>query len=80
MDLLVDSTRAGAAHASKAAAKHVQSNAFRKLVHTIATVAEEEGMRGFYAGMLPNILQVLPHAALNYWAYETFKKLLEVPE
>ena len=71
---------AGVAHTSRAAAQHVQSNAFKRLASTTMTVAREEGLRGFYAGMLPNILQVLPHAALNYWAYETFKKLLEVPE
>ena len=63
----------GVAHAAN-------SNAFKKLASTIVTMAEEEGLRGFYAGMLPNILQVLPNAALSYYAYETFKQLLKVPD
>ena len=58
----------------------VQSNAFKKLGSTIVSLAEEEGIRGFYAGILPNMLQVLPNAALSYYAYETFKRVLEVPD
>ena len=42
-------------------------------------MAEQEGFKGFYAGMLPNMLQVLPNAALSYYAYETFKQILQVP-
>jgi len=70
----------GVAHASKAAMKKIQANAFQKLGSTIVALAEEEGIRGFYAGILPNMLQVLPNAALSYFAYETFKRLLEVPD
>lgn len=71
---------AGVAHASKAAMNKIQANAFQKLGSTIVALAEEEGIRGFYAGILPNMLQVLPNAALSYFAYETFKRLLEVPD
>ena len=70
----------GVTHASKAAMKKMQANAFQKLGSTIVALAEEEGIRGFYAGILPNMLQVLPNAALSYFAYETFKRLLEVPD
>lgn len=65
---------------SKTAVKGAQSNAFKQLGSTIVSLAEEEGIRGFYAGILPNMLQVLPNAALSYFAYETFKRLLQVPD
>lgn len=58
----------------------MQANAFQKLGSTIVSLAEEEGIRGFYAGILPNMLQVLPNAALSYFAYETFKSILQVAD
>ena len=71
---------AGVQAASKKAQQAAQANAFKRLAATIAGLAEEEGLRGFYAGILPNMLQVLPNAAISYFAYETFKRLLEVPD
>ncbi len=35
-----------------------------------------EGLRGFYVGLLPNVLQVLPNAALSYYTYDLLKRLL----
>ena len=37
-----------------------------------------EGFRGFYAGMGPNLLQVLPGAAITFYTYDTLKALLDV--
>jgi uncharacterized integral membrane protein len=37
-----------------------------------------EGPRGFYSGIVPNMLQVLPSAALSYYTYEAVKKMLDV--
>lgn len=71
---------AGVANASQAAMQKIRVNAFQKLGSTVVSLAEEQGLRGFYAGMLPNMLQVLPNAALSYFAYETFKRLLQVPD
>jgi hypothetical protein len=36
-----------------------------------------EGPKGFYSGIVPNMLQVLPSAALSYWTYEGVKKFLQ---
>ena len=71
---------AGVANASQAAMQKIRVNAFQKLGSTVVSLAEEQGLRGFYAGMLPNMLQVLPNAALSYFAYETFKRLLQVQD
>jgi solute carrier family 25 phosphate transporter 23/24/25/41 len=43
-----------------------------------AALLRERGVKGMYAGLGPNMLQVLPSAALSYWAYEVFKGLLSV--
>jgi hypothetical protein len=37
-----------------------------------------EGIKGFYSGIVPNMLQVLPSAALSYYTYEGVKKMLNV--
>lgn len=44
------------------------------------SIVRADGFRGFYAGLLPNMLQVLPSAALSYWTYETVKKLLNAQQ
>lgn len=38
------------------------------------------GMRGLYAGMGPNAVQVLPSSALGYCTFEVMKVLLDVRE
>jgi len=44
-----------------------------------AAVLRDQGVKGLYAGLGPNMLQVLPSAALSYYAYETFLGLLTPP-
>lgn len=43
-----------------------------------STIVRTQGPGGFYAGCLLNTVQVLPSAALSYFAYEAFKAFLEV--
>ena len=33
-----------------------------------------EGLRGFYRGLLPNLLKVVPAASITYIVYEAMKK------
>ena len=39
-----------------------------------------DGLPGFYQGIAPHILQVLPSAALSYYFYEACKGALKVEE
>lgn len=39
-----------------------------------------DGLPGFYNGIAPHILQVLPSAALSYYFYEACKQALKVEE
>ncbi|XP_047341711.1 calcium-dependent mitochondrial ATP-magnesium/phosphate carrier protein 2-like isoform X2 [Impatiens glandulifera] len=39
---------------------------------------QNEGIRGFYKGILPNLLKVVPAASITYVVYETMKKRLDL--
>ncbi|KAK9833953.1 hypothetical protein WJX74_010796 [Apatococcus lobatus] len=65
--------------ASKAAIKHLargqRAASFRRAT---ADIWKHQGIPGFYSGVIPSVLQVLPNAALSYYAYEAFKEVLDV--
>lgn len=37
-----------------------------------------EGLSGFYKGIFPNLLKVVPSASITYLVYETMKKSLDL--
>lgn len=37
-----------------------------------------EGVRGFYKGLFPNLLKVIPSASITYLVYEAMKKSLDL--
>lgn len=39
---------------------------------------EHEGLRGFYKGIFPNLLKVVPSASITYMVYEYMKKGLDL--
>lgn len=39
---------------------------------------EHEGIRGFYKGIFPNLLKVVPSASITYMIYESMKKGLDL--
>ncbi|CAN0915942.1 Calcium-dependent mitochondrial ATP-magnesium/phosphate carrier protein 2 [Linum grandiflorum] len=39
---------------------------------------EKEGYRGFYKGLVPNLLKVVPAASITYMVYEAMKKHLDL--
>jgi len=50
------------------------------MVVAVAAIRRAEGWRGFYAGILPSVLQVLPSAALSYYTFELFKSVFKVDD
>jgi hypothetical protein len=54
------------------------SAAFARVAAACSAIVQADGVAGFYAGILPNMLQVLPSAALSYSTYEAVKHLLGV--
>lgn len=54
---------------------------FRKrLAVALHMSTKDYGLRGLYAGIAPNALQVLPSAALGYYVYELMRVVLDVRE
>ena len=46
----------------------------------LRAIVKEEGVRGLWKGNVPQILRVVPYAALQLVGYEEYKRLLEVKE
>jgi len=48
------------------------------MIDAFKTIVRNEGWRGLYGGMIPNILKVVPAVSISYVTYETMKKQLQV--
>jgi solute carrier family 25 phosphate transporter 23/24/25/41 len=46
------------------------------VMNAISTVFRHEGLRGFYAGIVPEYIKVAPGVAITYCTYEAMKLLL----
>lgn len=48
----------------------------KNIVELVTTIASTQGLRGFWKGNLVNILRTAPFKAINFCAYDTYRKLL----
>ncbi|KAJ7959009.1 Mitochondrial carrier protein [Quillaja saponaria] len=48
----------------------------KKLFDLIKTIATSQGLKGFWKGNLVNILRTAPFKAVNFYAYDTYRKQL----
>ncbi|XP_073015371.1 calcium-dependent mitochondrial ATP-magnesium/phosphate carrier protein 2-like [Primulina eburnea] len=69
--LQVVRTRMQAYRATKGAADSSMSGVFLRTYRV-------EGFRGFYKGIFPNLLKVVPSASITYLVYEAMKKSLDL--
>lgn len=69
--LQVIRTRMQAHNANANTAYKGMSDVFWRTLH-------REGLRGFYKGLFPNLLKVVPAASITYVVYETMKKNLDL--
>uniref|UniRef100_A0A0D9YNW4 EF-hand domain-containing protein n=2 Tax=Oryza TaxID=4527 RepID=A0A0D9YNW4_9ORYZ len=69
--LQVIRTRLQAQRANSEAAYRGMSDVFWKTL-------QHEGISGFYKGLVPNLLKVVPAASITYLVYETMKKSLSL--
>ncbi|KAF3441400.1 hypothetical protein FNV43_RR15314 [Rhamnella rubrinervis] len=69
--LQVIRTRMQAQHSNSAAAYKGMSDVFWRTF-------QHEGCRGFYKGLFPNLLKVVPAASITYMVYESMKKSLDL--
>jgi hypothetical protein len=54
----------------------VPGTAVGRIAAACSAIVRADGFAGFYTGLLPNMLQVLPSAALSYGTYESVKQML----
>ncbi|KAI4375425.1 hypothetical protein MLD38_013291 [Melastoma candidum] len=52
--------------------------AYRGMSDVFGRTFRNEGIRGFYKGIFPNLLKVVPSASITYLVYETMKKSLHL--
>ncbi|EFJ51829.1 hypothetical protein VOLCADRAFT_103320 [Volvox carteri f. nagariensis] len=62
--------------ATLSAAAVAKSPGLARVLAAVMAILSTDGPRGFYSGLLPNMLQVLPSAALSYYTYDTLKTVL----
>lgn len=49
---------------------------YNSTLHAFTTIIQQEGIKGLYKGMIPNLLKVAPSIAIAFVTYETVKKYL----
>ncbi|KAI4387677.1 hypothetical protein MLD38_000090 [Melastoma candidum] len=52
--------------------------AYKGMSDVFRRTFQNEGLRGFYNGIFPNLLKVVPSASITYLVYETMKKSLHL--
>ncbi|KAF1867625.1 hypothetical protein Lal_00050056 [Lupinus albus] len=54
------------------------STAYKGMSDVFWKTLKDEGFRGFYKGLFPNLLKVVPAASITYMVYENMKKKLDL--
>lgn len=49
---------------------------YNSIWHAITIIIKQEGIRGMYKGILPNLLKVAPSMASSWYSFELVKDLL----
>jgi hypothetical protein len=53
----------------------LQRGVYDNLFHAIAKICKEEGHCALYRGLCPSLIGVMPYAAINYFAYDSMRKM-----
>lgn len=65
------------AHGSQLQVQGVQVNPYRDVRHAIQTIFKEEGIPGFYRGIVPNLFRTVPAAMITLMSYEFSARYLQ---
>ncbi|GMG99008.1 hypothetical protein Nepgr_000848 [Nepenthes gracilis] len=66
----------------KVARKHMQVGAlsrrqvYKNMLHALATILEQEGIKGLYSGLGPSCTKLVPAAGISFMCYELCKRIL----
>jgi hypothetical protein len=53
----------------------LQRGVYDNLFHAIVKICKEEGPCALYRGLCPSLIGVMPYAAMNYFAYDSMRKM-----
>ncbi|KAK3755749.1 hypothetical protein QZH41_019982, partial [Actinostola sp. cb2023] len=53
---------------------------FKGIIPSLITIGKEEGILGYFKGNGTNVIRIIPYSAVQFTAYEEYKKLLNIPE
>jgi len=53
-------------------------SSYKGMADVFRKTLKHEGFRGFYKGIFPNLLKVVPSASITYMVYESMKKSLDL--
>lgn len=53
-----------------------ENRKFQGITSSLRTIWREEGIRGYYKGNGTNVIRIVPYAAVQFAAYEEFKKVI----
>ncbi|XP_031565492.1 mitochondrial substrate carrier family protein V-like [Actinia tenebrosa] len=53
---------------------------FRGIIPSLIKIGKEEGILGYFKGNGTNVIRIIPYCAVQFAAYEEYKKLLKIPE
>ncbi|XP_001603742.1 mitochondrial thiamine pyrophosphate carrier isoform X2 [Nasonia vitripennis] len=60
-------------------AQSSQNKAYKGTIHSCTTIYKTESPKGFFRGLLPTLLQIAPHAGLQFGTYELVKDIKFLP-
>ena len=49
---------------------------YNGVLHAVSEIASKEGVRGFYRGVVPNAVKIVPNNGIRFLAYEMLKSLM----
>ena len=56
----------------------MKGDVYKGVVDALRTIGKEEGFSGFYKGMVPNAVKVVPNTAIRFMAYDLLKSYLGI--
>ena len=49
---------------------------YRSVLHAVSEIVTKEGVQGFYRGVVPNAIKIVPNNGIRFLAYEMLKSLM----
>ena len=52
---------------------------YKGVIQSLILIGKEEGIRGYFKGNGTNVIRIVPYSAVQFAAYERFKKVCPSP-